>query len=79
MASLATIKPGDIVECDIKGRRGYALVTDKQGRSLSIKPLTPGFTWRNVTAYQIINHWRKTKNTKKIGVKVKTTGPDADE
>lgn len=84
MASLATIKPGDIVMVDVKGRRGFAEVVAKKPKTkdsqakLSIKPISAGFNWREVTSYQVINHYRKTKNTKKVGIRV-STGHDAAE
>jgi hypothetical protein len=85
MASLASIHPGDIIEVDVKGRRAFALVEDKKPRAkgqpakLSIRPINERFSWREVTAYQVISHYRKTKNTKKIGVKVTPAGHDAAE
>lgn len=83
MAELASIKPGDIVEADVRGHRAFAVVEDKLGSgrraTLSIRPITKGFNHRQVSSRQIVNHWRKTKNTKRIRVGVQDTGHDADE
>lgn len=52
-----------MIECDIKGRKFYALVVGVHStlseRGLLISPITPGISYRNVTARQVINHWRK--------------------
>jgi hypothetical protein len=61
MASLQTIKAGDIVEADVLGRRGFGIVEDKQPGKLLIRPISSGFTWRTVTSRQVVRHWRKTK------------------
>lgn len=66
MASLNTIQPGDIVEVERQGRRAHALVVGKGAGELDIHPITPGFTWRTVTARQVIGHWRKTRNGRKL-------------
>lgn len=68
MASLATIRAQDIVEVEVKGRRAMAFVASKQGRKLQIRPITPNFTWTEVSGPQVIRHWRLTKNTRKIAV-----------
>lgn len=67
MASLTTIRTGDIVLVDKKGRRAHALVRSKQPRELEILPLEPGFTWTTVTSHEVVEHWRKTKNVRKTG------------
>lgn len=68
MASLTTIKEGDIIEADVRGRHGYCIVTGKGNRSLDVRPISPGFTWRTVTSHQVVKHWRKTANERKISV-----------
>jgi hypothetical protein len=74
VASLTTITGGDIVEVERNGHRAYAVVEDKRKGEIDIRPITPGFTWRTATSRQVVNHWRKTKNTRRTG----TTGQDAD-
>lgn len=76
MASLGSIHVGDIVEVDVKGRRAFALVHEKRPKTkdepakLRLKPITSGFSWREVTAYQVVTHYRKTKNVKQVAIKV---------
>lgn len=63
MARLNTIRVGDIVLVDVKGRRTYAVVTAKDERELRIRPINDkGFGWRTVTSRQVVEHYRKTKN-----------------
>lgn len=66
MASLNTIHGGDIVEVERNGRRAFVLVEEKGDGKLYVKAITPGFTWREVTARQVISHYRKTKNGRKL-------------
>jgi hypothetical protein len=64
--NLASVCPEDIVLCDVRGDRFYALVRehDRQaGRApLTIASLTgrpiPAY---HVTARQVVGHWRKSK------------------
>lgn len=54
------VKAGDLVLCDVKGRRFHAEVTDTPGDGdLQVRPLTPAVTYRHVTARQVLEHWRK--------------------
>lgn len=56
------IKPGDLVKCDVKGRVFYAEVTAK-GDTVEVMPVSPGITYRSVTARQIVGHYRKAKGS----------------
>lgn len=67
---LQSVRSGDIVECDRQGRRFFALATsDPQPnprggpKSLSIRPITAGITYRNATAPQVVGHYRRSKNS----------------
>lgn len=54
------VKVGDLVLCDVKGRRFHAEVTAVPGEGdLHVRPLTPAVTYRHVTARQVLEHWRK--------------------
>lgn len=59
---LASVREGDIVQVDVKGRRAFAFVSAINGRELEVKPL-PGqtFTWAHVKARQVIAHYAKRK------------------
>ena len=64
--NITGIKSGDIVHCDVRGYRFYALVTDSSTRgSLRIESLSrlavPTF---QVKARQVVGHWRKSKQSK---------------
>lgn len=58
--NLSSVREGDIVECDIKGRRFFAHVRGKDATGVAITPITRE-TWRHVTAQQVIGHYRKSK------------------
>jgi hypothetical protein len=56
---LSAVSPGDIVECDVRGRRFYAFVTRVAGSEAEVNPFHAAITYRHVTARQVIQHWRK--------------------
>lgn len=63
---LKSVHGGDIVECDVRGRRFFALVTSKPEtigrlRNLSVRPITSGITHRTVTSLQVVGHYRRSK------------------
>lgn len=65
------IRAEDIVECDVRGQKFYAMVTEPvhrdattKRRVLAVKPLSPGVSFYTVTPTQIINHWRKKRARK---------------
>lgn len=64
------IKPDDIVRCDVRGYKFFALVTkphtDKhRGRGLKIRPLVPSKSLiaEFVTSRQVIGVWRVAKHS----------------
>jgi hypothetical protein len=67
--NITGVRDGDIVECDVRGRRFFALVTgDPQGasrgqRTLPIRPITAGTSYRVVNAPQVIGHYRRSKTS----------------
>lgn len=77
MASLQTVRTDDIVEVEVKGRRAHALVVDKTGRQLKIRSFDRNFTWTTVTGNQVIGHWRKTRNTRRV--RTAATGEDGSD
>jgi hypothetical protein len=62
VAELARIHEDDIVEVNIRGRRGIAEVRAKSKDRLEISPITPGFGYFTAKANQVVRHWRLTKN-----------------
>ncbi len=59
---LQGIRAGDLVLCDVKGRRFHAEVTTSpSGAELEILPLLRGITYRRVSARSVKEHWRKAR------------------
>lgn len=68
--NLQNVHAGDIVECDRRGRRFFALVTSDPEPSpsggpstIAIRPITAGITYRNANAPQVIGHYRRSKRS----------------
>ena len=61
--NITPIKERDVVECDVKGRRFYALVQGRGERKgqLRVSPITHGISYRTVTARQVIAHFRRSR------------------
>jgi len=61
--TLGQIKPGDVVQVDIKGRRFFALagppVSNGGPRAIGIEPLSCRETHRVAKAREIVGHYRK--------------------
>jgi hypothetical protein len=55
---LRTIRPGDIVEVDVRGWRAHCQVLERSPGGLEVRAL-PGlkFPWRHVKARQVVRHW----------------------
>lgn len=58
---LATVKEGDIVEVDKKGRRFYAVAGPRAGRTLRVQPLDRNVSYREATGLEVVNHWRRVR------------------
>ena len=57
---LQGIRAGDIVLCDVKGRRFHAEVTTTPtSAELEVRPLVRGITYRRVSSRSVREHWRK--------------------
>jgi hypothetical protein len=55
---LTAIKPGDIVQCNKKGRLFYAKVVGAGVvGTLRVQPLERNISYRHVTANEIVDHW----------------------
>ena len=57
-----SIKPGDIVKCDIRGQVFYAHVVSKAD-TIEVEPLDKRIKFCNVTSRQVIGHYRKAKGS----------------
>jgi hypothetical protein len=56
---LGGVRAGDLVLCDVMGRRFHAEVTDCNDTGLAVRPLERAITYRHVRSRQVIAHWRK--------------------
>jgi hypothetical protein len=65
--NVTSVREGDIVECDVRGRRFFALVTGPPSgsgqRTLPVRPITPSISFRVVSAAQVIGHYRRSKQS----------------
>ena len=52
--TLGALKGGDIVLCDRKGRRFYAIVVERHERELEVEPIDRRVTYRRVKAREVI-------------------------
>jgi hypothetical protein len=59
--TLGAVNPGDIVLADRKGRRFYAVVTERRGRELEVEPIDRRVTYRHVKAREVLGIWRKSR------------------
>lgn len=64
--TLGVINHGDIVRCDVKGRRFMAWALTRDGRQLKIKPMDKGITYRTVTGNQVVGWWSRRKGTEHV-------------
>jgi len=55
---LKPIRPGDIVEVDVRGWRAHCEVVERRRDGLEVRAL-PGlrFPWRHIKARQVVGHW----------------------
>lgn len=62
--TLGSIRAGDLVAVDKKGRRFLAVATERAaGGELRIRPLDRALTWRVATAREVVGHWKPTAAT----------------
>ena len=59
--TLSGVKSGDIVLCDRKGRRFYAIVLERHDRELAVEPIDRRVTYRHVKACEVLGIWRKSR------------------
>jgi hypothetical protein len=62
----AGVRDGDVIECDVRGRRFFALVQEKlpaQRGVFRVRPITAGVTYRTVKAVEVIGHYRRSKTS----------------
>ena len=57
--TLGAVKAGDIVLADRKGRRFFAVVTERRGRELDVEPIDRRVSYHAVKAREVIGIWHK--------------------
>ena len=70
--NISNVKPEDIVYCDVRGNRFYAIVEEPAGQDKSLKrrvmrvsPLSKGpIPTRFIGAREVVSHWRKSRQAK---------------
>jgi len=59
---LTSVRPGDIVEIDHKGRIFLAFVNQKERHGVMLKPITPGINYYSASAREVKKHWARRGN-----------------
>ena len=59
--TLGAVKPGDIILADRKGRRFFAVVTERRDRELVVEPIDRRVTYHVVRAREVIGIWHETR------------------
>ena len=63
---LTAIKPGDIVQCNKKGRLFHAKVIGAAAPGmLRVQPIERNISYRHVNASEIADHWSHTISTRR--------------
>lgn len=63
MGSISNVRGGDIVDVNKKGRRFFALVTDKSGRELQIRPLDSRINYFTAKSSEVECAYRRMAST----------------
>lgn len=50
----SSLHPGDVVECNRKGRKFEAMIRAKEGRTIHVFPLTQGISYFTVKSAEIV-------------------------
>lgn len=63
--TVGSIRKGDIVHCDVRGQRFFAVAVGDAGDGVvSIRPVAErSISVRSVRARQVIGHWRRRKGS----------------
>lgn len=64
----SSIKPRDLIRLDVRGQRFIAEVTgrDAETGELLIVPILPSVTYRRARPRQVIEHWRRSKQSPEL-------------
>ena len=59
--TLGALRSGDIVLCERRGWRFYAVVLARHERELEVEPIDQRVTYRRVKPREVIGIWRKSR------------------
>lgn len=60
--TISTVRPGDVVLVDRKGRRFHAVVTGTPARgAVDIEPIDSRVSYYSARSREIVGHWRRSK------------------
>jgi hypothetical protein len=59
--TLGALRSGDIVLCERRAWRFYAIVVQRHERELEVEPIDRRVTYHRVKAREVIGIWRKTR------------------
>jgi hypothetical protein len=59
--TLGAVKAGDMILADRKGRRFFAIVTERRERELEVVPIDRRVTYHVVKAREVIGIWHKSR------------------
>ena len=64
--NISTVRPGDLVRCDVRGEKFVAEVADKAEGVLTLEPVGRSFLPAyHVNARQVVEHWRRAGRRRK--------------
>ncbi len=61
---LASIRPGDIIEADVRGLRFFARVEDEPNGQVQVEPLTSRVSYRLLKPRQVVGHYRRSAGSR---------------
>lgn len=59
--SLASVKPGDIVQVNKRGRKFHAIVLERTARELRVQPIDSRINYYTATAREVVGVWYKSR------------------
>ena len=62
--TLGGLRPGDIVECDVRGDQFFGRVDHRNGKGVVVDPLSCGRSLITVTARQVVGRYRKASGSR---------------
>lgn len=57
--NITNVKPGDVVECDVRGIRFFATVEETNKGEVHVKPHSRQINHFHIKATQVVGHYKK--------------------